>query len=409
VAACSFCGKRRDEVDHLVAGPAGVGICAECARLAHEVAAAATRPPGGDLLLVQVGRLVTNDRRRRKGLTGELTDAAVVVRDGQVTWVGPEEELPAAYRRLPPLRCGGRAVIPAFADPHTHLIDSPRSPGGGLRSTADLSAAALARGERLLKLGAAAVGITCGWGSDEVAETAGLALAVELGNRLPLTVTVRWVTPADWPSPTAAVAARLASGVEVDLDGGGVAAAQHVARWAARSNLEVVAHARDAQAVIAFAEQHPPAAVHHLQRVGSEDAAALAALGVVVVITPSTLLAGAPVAARMLWDAGVTVAIASDAGGPGPRLGPASAAALAVWGLGLRPDEALRAATRGGPIALGERDRGWLGPGAAADLLVLDHDDPLVAVEHLDAPPIWQLLLSGEALEGPAGRGRLAP
>lgn len=33
---CSFCGKRKDQVDKIVAGP-GVGICSECIQLAYEI------------------------------------------------------------------------------------------------------------------------------------------------------------------------------------------------------------------------------------------------------------------------------------------------------------------------------------------------------------------------------------
>jgi len=34
---CSFCGKRRDQVQVLVNGPGGVAICDECVALAAEI------------------------------------------------------------------------------------------------------------------------------------------------------------------------------------------------------------------------------------------------------------------------------------------------------------------------------------------------------------------------------------
>jgi imidazolonepropionase len=40
--------------------------------------------------------------------------------------------------------------------------------------------------------------------------------------------------------------------------------------------------------------------------------------------------------------------------------------------MGLTPEEALWSATRGGALSLGMADRGWLGPGAVGDLVVLD-------------------------------------
>jgi ATP-dependent Clp protease ATP-binding subunit ClpX len=36
---CSFCDKRRDQVDVLIAGPGGVAICAECVDLCQEIIA----------------------------------------------------------------------------------------------------------------------------------------------------------------------------------------------------------------------------------------------------------------------------------------------------------------------------------------------------------------------------------
>jgi hypothetical protein len=34
---CSFCDKRRDQVEVLIAGPGGVAICTECVTLCHEI------------------------------------------------------------------------------------------------------------------------------------------------------------------------------------------------------------------------------------------------------------------------------------------------------------------------------------------------------------------------------------
>jgi ClpX C4-type zinc finger/Stress responsive A/B Barrel Domain len=37
VFRCSFCGKRNEQVKHLIAGPNGVYICDECVKLGHEL------------------------------------------------------------------------------------------------------------------------------------------------------------------------------------------------------------------------------------------------------------------------------------------------------------------------------------------------------------------------------------
>ena len=59
-ARCSFCGKSKDQVGRLVAGP-GVFICDECVRLCNEVIKEQPSPPtqpGG-----QGGRWVRTTKR----------------------------------------------------------------------------------------------------------------------------------------------------------------------------------------------------------------------------------------------------------------------------------------------------------------------------------------------------------
>jgi imidazolonepropionase len=79
----------------------------------------------------------------------------------------------------------------------------------------------------------------------------------------------------------------------------------------------------------------------------------------------------------MFIDSGCTVALATDCN-PGTSyfeaMGPVIS--MAVVDMGLTVEEAIDAATRGGATALGLDDRGWLGPGARADMLVLDAPNP---------------------------------
>ncbi len=42
--ACSFCGKPREEVEHLIAGPNGVYICDECVTLCNKILTEAEGP-----------------------------------------------------------------------------------------------------------------------------------------------------------------------------------------------------------------------------------------------------------------------------------------------------------------------------------------------------------------------------
>ena len=71
-------------------------------------------------LVTGIGQLVTNDPAVGDGSRlGLLADAAVVIEDGRVAWLGPATAAPAADDRTD---LGGRAVVPGFVDSHAHLV-----------------------------------------------------------------------------------------------------------------------------------------------------------------------------------------------------------------------------------------------------------------------------------------------
>ncbi|MDP9219296.1 MAG: imidazolonepropionase, partial [Actinomycetota bacterium] len=71
-------------------------------------------------LVTGIGELVTNDPAYGDGSAlGLVQDAALVVQDGFVAWVGPAAAAPPADGRR---ELGGRAVIPGFVDSHAHLV-----------------------------------------------------------------------------------------------------------------------------------------------------------------------------------------------------------------------------------------------------------------------------------------------
>ena len=86
------------------------------------------------MLLTNIGELVTNDPApdRDGGPLGIVRDAAVLVEDGRVAWIGSAASAAArssssaaegdAYRDAEVVDAGGRAVIPGFVDSHTHLV-----------------------------------------------------------------------------------------------------------------------------------------------------------------------------------------------------------------------------------------------------------------------------------------------
>src|SRR5690554_775355 len=74
-------------------------------------------------LITGIGELVTNDLQpgREGGPLGIVREAAVLIEDGRVAWVGEASEVPDGGAREV-VDLGGLAVIPGFVDSHTHLV-----------------------------------------------------------------------------------------------------------------------------------------------------------------------------------------------------------------------------------------------------------------------------------------------
>ncbi len=87
---------------------------------------------------------------------------------------------------------------------------------------------------------------------------------------------------------------------------------------------------------------------------------------------------------RRVWDAGIPVAMGTDAGNIGTLHGPSVFREMALMTqAGLTPLQVLRSATAGGAQAMGMADEiGAIAPGKLADLVVLDAD-PLADVANL--------------------------
>ena len=69
--------------------------------------------------------------------------------------------------------------------------------------------------------------------------------------------------------------------------------------------------------------------------------------------------------------------------------------ALAVRDLGMTADEAVRAATLGGARSLRRDDVGWVGPGARADLVLLDAPSPSHLVYRPGVPLVHRTIVGG--------------
>jgi imidazolonepropionase len=336
-----------------------------------------------------------------------LNDAAIVVENGKVAWVGPSAKAPAADAAYD---VGGRALIPGFVDSHSHLMfagdraaefaarmsGTPYS-AGGIRST--VAATRQATDEQLAanlrrhvaemrRLGTTTVEVKSGYGLTVLDEARSLAIAHELSPETTF-LGAHVVAPefADDPAgyvdlvtgPMLDACAPHARWVDVFCEKGAFDAEQ--ARVILRAGMargllpRVHANQLGEGPGIQVACEVGAAAADHCTFAADDDLTAMADAGVVATLLPGVEFSTRspyPDARRFL-AAGVTVALASDCN-PGSCYTSSMplCVALAVRDMHLTPAEALTAATLGGAQALQRDDVGHLRVGAAADLAVLD-------------------------------------
>ncbi|GEL94629.1 imidazolonepropionase [Cellulomonas composti] len=362
-------------------------------------------------LVTGIGELVTHDERFA-GPLGVLRDAALVVQDGVVVWVGPASAAPAADRARD---LGGRAVLPGFVDSHTHLVfagdrsdefearmaGAPYT-GGGIERTVAATRAATddELRARLAALvaeahaqGTTTLEVKSGYGLDVPTEARLLRLAGEVTAEttfLGAHVVPTGVDRADYVAlvvgPMLDACAPHARWADVFCEPSSPHAfdedeARTVLTAAARAGLGLRVHGNQLGPGpgARLAVELGAASLDHGTHLTDADVAALADAaghgGPVVTLLPGVELSTrSPFPdARRLLDAGVEVALATDCN-PGTCFSTSMPlmVALGVAHLRMTTDQAVRAATLGGAHALRRDDVGHLRIGARADLCVLD-------------------------------------
>jgi len=358
---------------------------------------------------------------------GLVERGAVLADDGAIAWVGDEDELPAGLRVDAEVELNGALVTPALVDCHTHLVyagqrageferrlegasyEEIARAGGGIRSTVAatraasddaLYAAARERALALMSEGVTTVEIKSGYGLSAEHEARCLRVARRLGRTLPLSVRTTCLSAHALPPEydgraddyIDAVCAWLAElhgeGLVDAVDGFcdriGFTPAQtrRVFDAARRLGLPVKLHAEQLsdQHGAVIAAEYGALSCDHLEYVGADGVAAMAAAGTVAVLLPGAFYflretQLPPVAA--LRAAGVPIAIATDHNpGSSPTLSPVLMLSMACTLFRLTPEEALRGMTVHAARALGLADRGTLAVGQRADLAVWDAAHP---------------------------------
>jgi imidazolonepropionase len=151
----------------------------------------------------------------------------------------------------------------------------------------------------------------------------------------------------------------------------------------------------------ALAAELAAVSADHLDFATTEDLALMRSSGTAAVLLPAVSFSmRLPYSdARLIWDSGVSVALATDCN-PGTANVESMpfVVTLAVLNMGLTADEAVWAATRGGAIALSLDDRGHLIPGAIGDLVILDAPSHLHIAYRPAADIVAAVVKRGEIL-----------
>ncbi|HUG52745.1 MAG TPA: imidazolonepropionase [Vicinamibacteria bacterium] len=385
----------------------------------------------GDLVVRNIGSLVTPvgpapRRGADLGAVRQVPRAALAARQGRISYVGPEVDLPpeAAPAGAEAIDAQGAVVVPGFVDAHTHLAyagdrdDEIRrrlagasyreiaAGGGGIvrtvaatrAATADtLLAGLLGRLDEMLLCGTTSAEVKSGYGLDTAVEIRCLEAVRRAAELHPATVVPTFLGAHEVPPEHRArrqhyvdlvvdemipeVARRgLATFCDVFCEEGvfTVAESRRILEAARAAGLARRIHA-DELAWTGGAElaaEVGARSADHLLFVSGAGMAALAGAGCAATLLPSAtfyLRLGRYAPARALVDAGVPVALATD-GNPGGGLSPSMPFAMTVacFAMGLSLEEALSAATLNAAYSLSlDGEVGSLEVGKRADLVVL--------------------------------------
>ena len=384
-----------------------------------------------DLVVRDIGMLVTPAGRAPRlgpelGAVREIARAAVVARDGRLTYVGPEsllrpDDVPPG---APILDAGGAVVLPGFVDAHTHLAfagdrdgeirqrlagasyqEIAAAGGGIVRSVAATRAAdrgtlvtlLRSRLDEMLLCGTTTAEVKSGYGLEMAAEMRSLEAIREAGEGHPMTLIATFLGAHAVPPEHRARRERyvellvgemipevtrrsLATFADVFCEEGvfTVAESRRILEAARAAGLLLRIHADElgwtggAELAGALGAR----SADHLLFVSEAGMAALAGAGCAATLLPAAafyLRLGRYAPARALVQAGVPVALATD-GNPGGGLSPSMpfAMTLAGFAMGLSLEEALTAATLNAACSLAvDAETGSLEMGKRADLVVL--------------------------------------
>ncbi len=353
----------------------------------------------------------------------EGQSACVVVQQGQMAWVGPEAQLPAAYQALPRHDARGALATPGLVDCHTHLVyggqranefamrlagatyEEVAKAGGGIVSSVkatrvasedELFAQAVPRLQALLAEGVCAIEIKSGYGLALAHERKQLRVARRLGEVFGVTVRTTFLGAHALPPEYAgrsqdyidlvcndmlpALAAEgLVDAVDVFCEriAFTLAETEQVFQAAQKLGIPVKLHAEQLSDMggAALAARYGALSCDHIEHLSESGIAAMQAAGTVAVLLPGayyTLRDTHVPPIQALRDAGVPMAVSTDHNpGTSPALSLLLMANMACTLFRLTVPEALAGITTHAARALGLQDsHGLIASGRPANFVL---------------------------------------
>ena len=380
---------------------------------------------------------------------GAIQDAAILIRDGRIAWVGPRADAPVD-KSVEIDRLDGRWVTPGLIDCHTHLVfggdrsgefeqrlggatyEEIARAGGGIvssvRATREASedalyASACKRLEGLKATGVTTVEIKSGYGLDHDSELKMLRVARRIGREAGVRARTSYLglhaVPPEHKADRAAYVDKAVDDILPAAHAQGLVDAvdaycepiafsvEEVGRLFGKARalgLPVKLHADQLSdgGGAALAARYHALSADHIEHTTEAGVAAMAQAGVVAVLLPGAFLMLRETKAPpvdLLRRHGVAMAVATDCNpGTSPVASMTAALNLACVQFRLTPEEALAGATRNGARALGLQDEvGTIEPGKAADLAVWDVRRPAELCYWLGAPLLTRRYLGGSS------------
>jgi len=388
-----------------------------------------------------------------QGTVRYIPRGAMVVGDGLIEAVGPEEEIFSSLSGADfdeEIDCGGRCVIPGFVDPHTHMCFARRREeefslrlagtpyleilrkGGGILSSVrsvreasddDLFENTLVLALSALSLGTTTVEMKSGYGLDTETELRMLSVIRRVGRETPLDVVPTFMGAHAVPELyrgngdgyvdllveemlPAVEEQGIARFCDVFCEEGvfSLSQTERILAEASRRGLGLKVHADEVHDTggAALAARMGAVSAEHLLAASDEGIDALAKSGTTAILLPATAYSlRKPFArARAMIEHGVPVALATDCN-PGSSFTESMpfVFGLAVMAMGLTVEEALTAETKNSACAVGMGTVcGTLEPGKQADFLLLDGETPAILAYHAGVSAVEGVYKKGEQI-----------